>query len=978
MAEEELRKQEEDGRPSEEQPEDDRNERERLGRGFRADDKGSRFSRERLRLTRKKTVLGLLVPTIITGGGFMGFSIMSGPAQFVQLSSFLEKVHLGSLEDFGDDRGSKLLLYALLGRGTENGRLGATMNKAADKWEKAIENKAGLKPVYTQRTGRFVGYEISNLNRFHDYMGELDDKNSETIERLMGDGAEIRTASEIRNSGTNRQTIVGGSNRNLEGNTRIIDLSGVSFRDRRVATRTINSAIGANRVVAGLASRLQIKRFGIDFHPLKNIVRRENDRAEYRTQVLKQWVKNIKSDTRNTRTLNNTQETDDEGNPVQSDEAKQASDEANRIIDEGANTDSSSSGESNRASRVKLLATAGGAAVVGMMCAVHGAGEEAEERNLQNAKEIIKIGKAVGHIGNQVKGMEDANLDEMGVYSDLIYDADTETSYWNAKSMQAEAGEPQTGPDISPAAKPTNGIPGWLSTIKNNPLVSGVCGVLNAVGNLPILKQVGDVASKLQEQMPGYEAAKDYVFAFITNTEVDPVPRGAEGGSTINYGYHLAAADSWMSSGGAPLSDAQVAAIKADQATDDALQNESKSFFARYLDPYEYESVGGSVARATPTSNAQVASMVSNLPVKIGSLFSKTFSAFLPTTYADEPYDYGVPKYGFTLEEQADGRFENPYENAKIIEDDANGNALLNSLNDKYGSKCFGVKAVVDGGGVKLENGDPPNVVAIQGEDDCNPAKNSDPNFLRYRFYIADLVSAKSTACYFADDDTACNELGAGSVSSDTATGNSTPAISGSANMQQAITVSDPGKFITMPSKYSCDGRETRIDSRIAPALAYIIDTYKLCAHDGLANGHRSHGAGLGVDLVPRDDPTGTKNDKEIWKNSTEKLARDMGWWGDAADQPKSNKGCANYSGYGQCMGSVHPDKIPKWVRWIGYNGDVDHGDPWHIFGGSYGHIHLGWDTPNSDGVAPSIISSPRSEVYTFTAPIPADLKDLL
>jgi hypothetical protein len=148
-----------------------------------------------------------------------------------------------------------------------------------------------------------------------------------------------------------------------------------------------------------------------------------------------------------------------------------------------------------------------------------------------------------------------------------------------------------------------------------------------------------------------------------------------------------------------------------------------------------------------------------------------------------------------------------------------------------------------------------------------------------------------------------------------------------------------------------------------------------MCADDGLANGHKSHGAGLGVDMRP----TGDSGSKDVWKDSVETFARAAGWYGDGANDAKgSKKGCANYSGYGQCMHSVYPDKFPKWVRWLGYNGDVDHGDPWHIFGGSYAHIHIGWDTPNNDGVAPSIVSSPRASVYAFPAPIPDDLKDLV
>jgi hypothetical protein len=193
--------------------------------------------------------------------------------------------------------------------------------------------------------------------------------------------------------------------------------------------------------------------------------------------------------------------------------------------------------------------------------------------------------------------------------------------------------------------------------------------------------------------------------------------------------------------------------------------------------------------------------------------------------------------------------------------------------------------------------------------------------------------------------------------------------------MQKTVTVSTPGKFIKLPSQYSCPGHTTMIDSRIAADVAYIATKYNMCADDGLANGHKSHGAGLGIDMRPKGD----NNSKDIWKNSTEAFARAIGWYGDSAADPNGTKSsCANYTGEGSCMHVAEPEKFPQWLRWLGYNGAINHGDPWHVFGGGYAHIHIGWDTPNNDGVAPSIIPEPRASVYAFPAPVPDDLQGLV
>ncbi|HEX5797556.1 MAG TPA: phage tail tip lysozyme [Candidatus Saccharimonadales bacterium] len=196
----------------------------------------------------------------------------------------------------------------------------------------------------------------------------------------------------------------------------------------------------------------------------------------------------------------------------------------------------------------------------------------------------------------------------------------------------------------------------------------------------------------------------------------------------------------------------------------------------------------------------------------------------------------------------------------------------------------------------------------------------------------------------------------------------------GDANLEQTIKVSEPGRFITMPSRYGCGGTEHRIDSRIAAGVAYLLLKYDMCLTAGLEDGHASHGAGLAIDTVPKNG-----NSKADWKNSTEAAARAIGWYGDSADDPQgSQASCANYTDDGMCMHAVHPDKFPKWMRWLGYNGASCHGDPWHVFGGCGAHLHVGWDSPNGDATSSSVISEPIPELYTFPAPVPEDLRGLV
>ncbi len=146
-----------------------------VGKGFSStDNSSSRFSNLKSKFTKKKSIAGLLAGGLV-GGGIFGFSILQGPAQFVQFAQFLQKTHLSSNEDFGDDRGFKVLVYALAGN-AEDGRLSAVGNKAAKAWESKVLEKTGLKPAYHARTGRFIGWEIENQSKFQDFMGSTSTK----------------------------------------------------------------------------------------------------------------------------------------------------------------------------------------------------------------------------------------------------------------------------------------------------------------------------------------------------------------------------------------------------------------------------------------------------------------------------------------------------------------------------------------------------------------------------------------------------------------------------------------------------------------------------------------------------------------------------------------------------------------------------------------------------------------------------------
>lgn len=602
--------------------------------------------------------------------------------------------------------------------------------------------------------------------------------------------------------------------------------------------------------------------------------------------------------------------------------------------------------------------------------------------------------------GDKIKtGGEEVNGVEMGLEAGFLTDKEG-GSVWNSQPLNALYNPNAQGKDIDNDYKQAFyngnveeeilekytglplGIPFSIGCSKISLIAQGVAGALLTAFSCTAgaAATVGTSCAVAGTKFVGSSFASYLMVGFLSGELIDLLKNGdldmesipaEQRGALMAYAARERANMDARGAGGSKLSDTETTAMEKEERLAYQSEFRSKSFFARMFDVYDHRSLAGQAIQNINTSPYQNVSGLAANALNFGSVFSKLSSVFIPNTQAQtaEAYDWSFPRYGIPREAFNDPKFENPYANAEDV-----AGILRGSEKDHYidkAKKCFGVE-------IKKDSNDKWAAIAME---DTNPAtseyhkshcdENSE-NWHRIQLFVFDSRLMDSISCYYDDDESCENlEVGSGETSAP-----SEAQTVGDAALNKTIRVDSPGKFITMPSRYSCEGRTTRIDSRIAASLAYLLDTYDMCADDGLASGHKSHGAGLGVDIRPKDQSK--QMSKQEWKNTVEKAARDMGWWGDSADEGKGGKSCAPaYSGYGQCVGGN--GDIPKWVRWIGYNGDVDHGDPWHIFGGSYAHIHIGWASPNGgDAVASGEISTPIPAVLTFPAPVPDDLKGLI
>lgn len=840
--------------------------------------KSSRFSAR----TKRRAGIGGGIAGIGIFGAIIFGSVAQGPLQFIHFAQLLQRFHFSSHEAFQDYRSSKMLYYGITGQGgTQDSRLGTMGNKFADKWEEELVKKTGLRPVYSQRGGRFIGFEIVDENKAVNNLldaSEKDGKAARGVERAMGKGAEIKTVGEAR---AGKQAIV-GVNGKLSDKTKIIDVRGVkSYRERARFIKTIGESTHSSKIAGAIGSRLLIKRGGVDFHPLKNAARKKGESlADWYSRVREDMAKRNETGTTETK-LGNNDKTDKNGKPVASSETQAATSEAQAAGEEAA----SSTGRETIKNIVKKLGKGG--AAIGVLCAAKSIGNNVEDyKYVNNALPMMRMGMSVVTMGNQVMSTKDVNNDELSAYSTAFYDKKTSTSWTDAKSIQAELGQDQKGPDTPPEARLNNvgDKPAFFDLLDSIGPLNAACGISDTISGLPIINEVSGaisdaVVGALNAAAGTFGTSVDQLMqgalAAISGKSVNTLASGAEFGNLANTGAFLSANDTAASTGGAPMSPSDVAILKTE--TDDQVKqdNSTKTFAQRYLDPYNRDTLVASAIDAMPNSGSGFAAALSNFGSLFSGSFFKTFGALFPKAHAaTSGYDYGVPKFGFTANERDDPEFENPYDNAKVLESDPN---TISELNDKYGRPCYGMTVTVGSDGVTIDSeamgSDDLNVFKVVKKPECDPKQNPDPMFLRYRMYLSDAVTANSLACYYGDD-TVCASLGFGNSTQNSGVSSGTE-VSGDAQQlaQQIIdagNVSGDPRYMAQIQAVAKGDFSCNINPSILKMLVgvTVLDKHKISVSSlnrrctgvltasGTGSFHYKDGGGHAIDVVGFDGGT--------------------------------------------------------------------------------------------------------------------------
>ncbi|MEX2006673.1 MAG: M15 family metallopeptidase [Candidatus Saccharimonadales bacterium] len=732
-----------------------------IGQGFRRAGK-DKPGRGRFSLRRRRNVV-IGGAALGVGGGIAALLIFfSGPLQFIHFAQLLQRFHLSNNENFGDGRASRTIMYAALGQPNKS-RLGFITNKYADKWEARMVRETGLRPLYTKAKfgifQRFAGFEVVDRNKARPYLAEFEKDDINT---------------RASPSGT-----VDSKGKSPPSSAQIADFRNKRDGYNRSAVRTVSKGTSSSKVASFGSARLLNKRGGIDFHPLRSPVRAVGATlATYKASIKKSRADRVKNGVDVVPANVQANQTEDsEGNPQTDPADKEAERQGNDTIEQAKQAgDAGPEGSATLKSLGTALRTASGPAIIiGTLCAVKSFGENVEEYQYTSTLlPMMRMGGLIITTGNQVMSGQNVSLDELGAIAEDFYDEETKTSWNQARSIQAELGQPQTGPDIPPEAKVDKDKPKIFQILDNIKGLGATCGVAGKLASIPIVKQVGEWTSATF--IAGIDAVigplgysvEDVMTGALkvaAGRGVDPYAKGAELGNLANYGARLMANDQALAMGGRSLNDAELAVLDSQAAESDKYNFSKRAIAQRIFDPYDRRSAVAGLLDNMPGSFAQFRSSLMNLPKILTGSFASIVNLGGGTAQAAQNYNYGFPEFGFSADEQADPRFENPYENEAFVE------PRLNELNEKYGN-CFSTKVVPNGGGVSLETGGSVNYKDLEKEN-CRgvlDGKHQTEELLRYRFYLADVITAHSLACYEGDEDS-CSQLGfGGSYSTDSST----------------------------------------------------------------------------------------------------------------------------------------------------------------------------------------------------------------
>ncbi len=674
----------------------------------------------------KRNVAGILIVSLLGGGGYAGFSIVQGPLEVMHLSQILQRPMAGQEQD-SENRTKGLLRFARSGNIGET-RLSALGSRSAAKTTEKLK-AIGVNVTETTGAGRPTAYEI-DTRKFDP---------GKPIDRALKDFLKDNPQVSSDNVSITRQ---GGRN---GGIIEVRSPNGGALDDK--TSRAVQKGV-ISKLVEG--KRLGKLTTAIKARPVV--------RFTGTFSALHPWEKA----------------------KIRSIEAAKRFDEARR-----AKKGQRSAKAQARVERIqgKLKPAAGPAAVVSLaQLGICLAKDIAHETPLLTNENVVAPAEDTAlqfiSMGEQERSGQDFHITQPGAVVSTFKDKNGK-SIWDSKALNAlanadEGNGQEADPDIktsfsskSPEAdvdRALNKVGGQAICSTTGQIIGGALGVAALIAAIPTggASEAAVFAAFTAVGAAATVGAAAAAATFIPKLLADDPPiknlAGPALGTIGAYGSEALGNNFYMKSGGAELGQNARTEIEKRTQLAERQDFESKSFVGRVFDVKDYRSLA---SRTIDTTDPDPVTNVSNIAsglVNMPSSASKVFATFTPKALAADTrgsYDFGFPKYGFSAEDINNPLMEDPYENAEKA-----ATILSNDSYVKRARKCFGVDIQRDDSGklavnvAKNPEGDPELEVIPSTSDyiDANCAEGSD-DWLRVRLFIFDSRTMEAYSCYDGDND---------------------------------------------------------------------------------------------------------------------------------------------------------------------------------------------------------------------------------
>lgn len=789
------------------------------GRGLKGIFLGSR--------RRKQATVGGSIVGLIVGGGFFGLTIASGPLEIIHFAQVLQRIHLTTNANEGNDRTAKVFwsVRNYKNQTVYRTNLGVLGNRYADRIEAKL-NAAGYESVYEPRTGAWKGL--------------VPDRNSPEYKGLKND-TEFQAAVK-ENLGIELKK---GPLPGYTGDQFYIDPRDTGYikgvKNSRGVVSDILAKTGENNISSTIGARVIGKRYGLTFHPIKRLDAKLIAAANKALQDAKAKKEDQAAQDKAAADAEQAAYEDEQaqllsqGDTTALEAQKSPTKDPNATTQQNAATDSNATGAQGEADTVtqdaaaagsnpgsaeagalsKLTGsvgfkiTAGGAALIGVACLAKGLDDSATQvKEVQVIEPLMRMSGQFLSLGSQLQSGQDVDAKQVSYFAAKLNDPQTQTSFGQAQSLQAEMGNPYDKSKVSTTLTTIgdNATPfHFLNEGVIGTTLGGACSTAGTIG-LTVVSFLGGPVSATVGTALGLAfgpAIIKQAAEWFAGKAVNINLAGAPLGDAANYGTKLVANAGAISNGGAKLSGSQVAELQGDQKIGYQNQIASESFAERTFSPVNSSSL---VASLIDKFAALQAGGVANFfamvfsPSTYTHLFASVFSKHTSAATLSESYDYGLPTYGFSAADMDNANTSDPFANANKAADILDGQDGQTYID--RAQKCFGATITKDSTGTWNVSVDstPASKVNYYGTvykniaGDC--ADNSLP-WLRIRFLIFDTQTMKSVACYEGDEDS-CSQVGFGSPTSNTVaspTGTDTGTTGSGAGLSVVL---DPGHSPTI------------------------------------------------------------------------------------------------------------------------------------------------------------------------------------